>query len=558
MERRTAADAPSAAHRRVRRRDAAATSLLWAAAVFTIAVLLCIIGYILLRGLVSDNVRTYPVVARGASTFAAGDGGALTVLVHRDLRLKDLTLEELRAILAGETANWGLLTGQDIDIVVAGLRPDGRDPAVSAALLPAGAAYVPAVLWKDRPEEVVAAVASARGAVGFLRAAALPARLDRRVRTVPVRSLSVVVDPAVVALKDGRRLAAIGEAGLRDLFAGRVRNWKDLGGPDLPVVLFHPGATGGDFQGFRGLVLGETVPAGDVRGTDGVEALLRLVAATPGAAGIVPFAAAASLETPPILPVERREIRRNLTLAFFVEEPKRAGRVGGVSTIIGNTVLMILLTLLLATPIGVGAAVYLTEYARQGVLVGILRFGTETLAGIPSIIFGLFGYIVFVGFFHWGIGLLSGTLTITLMILPTIVRTAEEAIKSVPASYREGSLALGATRWQTVTRVVLRAASPGILTGVILGIGRAVGETAALILTMGSDYRSIQGLMSSARVLAIHLYILVKEGISFDKAFATAMILIVVILVVNFTATSLIGRMSLMQNTGGNRNGKRR
>ena len=531
-------------HRKVRRMDAAATSVLWASAAFTIGILLCIVGYIVFRGLVSDNRRSYEVIGRGAPSFPLPDGGEGVVIVNRSLRLADLTLEDVRSLLGGETASWGLLSGQDLDVVPVALRDGQGDGTLS---------FAAATLRKDGAEEVVRAVEAAPGAVGFLRADILPPEAARRVKVIPVRSIAIAVDPAVMELTDGRRLASVDEAVLKDLFTGRIANWKSVGGPDLPVRVFRLEPATVESRGFRGLALDGADWAATAAVQPDARTLLRAVASTPGAVGFVPYAEAAGNAAVKLLPVERREIRPNLTLSFFLEEPKRAGKVGGVSTIIGNTLLMILLTLLMATPIGVGAAVYLTEYARQGPLVRILRFGTETLAGIPSIIFGLFGYIVFVGAFHWGIGLLSGTLTVTMMILPTIVRTAEEAIKAVPASHREGSLALGATRWQTVTRVVLRAASPGILTGVILGIGRAIGETAALIFTMGTDYRSIQGLLSSARVLSVHLYILVKEGISFDKAFATAMILIVVILAVNFTATRLIGRMHFMQTTGGGR-----
>jgi phosphate transport system permease protein len=221
--------------------------------------------------------------------------------------------------------------------------------------------------------------------------------------------------------------------------------------------------------------------------------------------------------------------------------------VGGISTIIINTVMMIALTLLFSTPIGVGAALYLNEYAKQGRLLRILRYSTETLAAIPSIIFGLFGYILFVNMLKMGIGLLSGTLTVTIMILPTIIRTSEEAFKTVPMSYREGSLALGATKWQTMTGVVVPAAAPGIITGVILGIGRAVGETAAILFTMGSSYGLAHSLSDSARVLSLHLYILAKEGISFERAFATGAILIFIVLIVNYTTTKLIGRMNRLK-----------
>ena len=188
------------------------------------------------------------------------------------------------------------------------------------------------------------------------------------------------------------------------------------------------------------------------------------------------------------------------------------------------------------------AAVYLVEYAKQGPLVSLLRLGTETLAGIPSIIFGLFGMLFFVDILGFGFGLLSGSLTLTLMILPTVVRTSEEALKAVPASLREGSLALGATKLQTIARVVVPAAASGILTGLILGVGRAVGETAALLFTMGSDYKLAKGLFSSARSLSAHVYLLFAEGISFDRAFSTATVLILIVLAFNLAAKRLVGR----------------
>ncbi|MBN2444258.1 MAG: phosphate ABC transporter permease PstA, partial [Spirochaetales bacterium] len=244
-----------------------------------------------------------------------------------------------------------------------------------------------------------------------------------------------------------------------------------------------------------------------------------------------------------IVKAERREIKPNISLHFLTEEPAKAGRAGGISSIIINTLLMIILTLLIATPIGIGAAIYLTEYAKQGTLISVLRFFTETLAAIPSIVFGLFGYILFVNYFKWGMGLFSGSLTITIMILPTIIRTAEEAFKAVPREYREESLALGATLWKTIRRVVIPSALPGILTGIILAIGRAVGETAAVLFTLGSSPAMAKDIFSSARVLSLHLYILAKEGISFERAFATAFILVVIILIVNTSATVLVGKM---------------
>lgn len=229
---------------------------------------------------------------------------------------------------------------------------------------------------------------------------------------------------------------------------------------------------------------------------------------------------------------------------FLTTAPEDMGREGGIFPSIVGTVYLIVVSLFFAAPIGILAAIYLTEYTPKGRIVNIIRFATETLAGIPSIVFGLFGFaflVIFMGF-SWSI--LSGGLTVAFMILPTIVRTTEEAIKSVPNVYREGSLALGATKWQTVYKIVLPTALPGIVTGIILGIGRAVGETAAVLLTAGSSLNMPTSIMDPARTLSIHLYLLTFDGISFEKAYGTATVLILLILIINLTASYLMNRMA--------------
>lgn len=202
-----------------------------------------------------------------------------------------------------------------------------------------------------------------------------------------------------------------------------------------------------------------------------------------------------------------------------------------------NTFTMTGLTLLIAVPIGIGAAIYLVEYAGRGnKLVGLVRMTTETLAGIPSIVYGLFGYLIFVIALHFGRSMLSGALTLAIMILPTIMRTTEEALKAVPDTYREGSFGLGAGRLRTVFRVVLPSAVPGILSGVILAIGRIVGETAALIYTSGTVPGIPESLMQSGRTLSVHMYALLSEGLYTDQAYATAVVLLVLVLLINALA----------------------
>lgn len=199
-----------------------------------------------------------------------------------------------------------------------------------------------------------------------------------------------------------------------------------------------------------------------------------------------------------------------------------------------NTILMTALSLLIAVPLGVGAAIYLAEYARRGSrLVLIVRLTAETLSGIPSIIYGLFGALFFVIYLGLGLSLLSGAMTLSIMILPLIMRTTEEALLSVPDAYREGSFGLGAGRLRTTFQVVLPAAVPGILAGVILGAGRIVGETAALIYTAGTVPEVVEGLTDSARTLSVHMYALSSEGLYIGQTYATAVVLLVIVAGVN-------------------------
>jgi phosphate transport system permease protein len=227
---------------------------------------------------------------------------------------------------------------------------------------------------------------------------------------------------------------------------------------------------------------------------------------------------------------------------FLLDNPREMGRAGGIFPYLVGTVLLPLVSLVIALPLGVGTAVYLTEYTRESRVTRVIRFGTDCLSGIPSIIFGLFGFIFFVTLMKMGWSLLSGGLTLAIMILPTLIRTSEEAIRAVPNSYREVSCSLGATRWETVVKVVLPNALPGIVTGIMLSIGRAIGETAAVIFTAGSPARMPSGLMDPVRTLSVHFYILAREGISAENAYGTAAVLILSVLLVNLCAYGLMNR----------------
>ena len=210
-----------------------------------------------------------------------------------------------------------------------------------------------------------------------------------------------------------------------------------------------------------------------------------------------------------------------------------------------NTIVMTLVSLLIAVPLGVFSAVYLTEYAKRGnKLVTLVGITTETLSGIPSIVYGLFGYLLFVTKLKWSYSMLAGALTLAIMILPLIMRTTEEALRSVPDSYREGSFGLGAGKLRTVFTVVLPSAVPGILAGVILAIGRIAGETAALIFTAGTVAQIPKNLMGSGRTLAVHLYALWNEGLAAEQSYATAVVLLIIVVLINMLSSFIAKKLA--------------
>ena len=209
-----------------------------------------------------------------------------------------------------------------------------------------------------------------------------------------------------------------------------------------------------------------------------------------------------------------------------------------------NTVFITILTLLIAVPIGIGGSIYLTEYAkRDNPIVNIIRIATETLSGIPSIIYGLFGALFFVKYAHFGLSLLSGAVTLSIMILPLIMRTTEESLLSVPNSYREGAFALGAGKLRTIFKIVLPSAMPGIFSGVILAIGRIIGESAALIFTAGTVAEVAKSVFSSSRTLAVHMYAISGEGLYINQTYATAVVLLILVIGINFLSGLIAKRL---------------
>lgn len=219
----------------------------------------------------------------------------------------------------------------------------------------------------------------------------------------------------------------------------------------------------------------------------------------------------------------------------FLTTPPAGGLSGegGISSAIVTTFYLIGLTIALLVIPGIGTAIYLAEYATDNWVTGAIRYAINTLAGVPSIVFGLFGFALFVTALHFNFSILSGALTLVCLLMPTLISTTEEAIRAVPQYQREAGLALGATKWQTISHIILPAALPGIITGIILCIGRAIGETACLYVTMGGSSAMPTSIFSGGRSLAIHVYYLASETPAIEKAMATAAILVIIIIIIN-------------------------
>jgi len=231
-----------------------------------------------------------------------------------------------------------------------------------------------------------------------------------------------------------------------------------------------------------------------------------------------------------------------VNLEFIFSNPIDSGRAGGIFPMIVSSIYVTLIAGIVATPLGVGAAVYLVEYAGESKITKIIRFGAETLASIPSIVYGLFGLAFFVVSMGLGWSILSGGLVLAIMALPTIFQVSEVTISSIPSSYREGSYGLGATKWQTIYRVVLPAAIPGIATGIILGMTRAISEAAAVMFAVGSALSVPISIFDPGRPLPLHLYVLATEGISLENAYGTAAVLVILVLAVTMITNFLIDR----------------
>lgn len=330
-------------------------------------------------------------------------------------------------------------------------------------------------------------------------------------RRINVFDNVLVVNKEVTKLLNNRKIGAITLDQIEALKNNEIDNWNTLNGPNLTPIYIESASE---------------------------SSLIN----NPGSFSIIRANDFYKMENVDLLSVVYIKSGWNISIDYLLSKAEESGSFGGISSIIINTLIMIILVILISTPIGIGAAVYLSQYAKKGRFNTIIRSGIDLLAGVPSIIFGLFGMLIFVVLFGWSFSLISGSLTLSLMILPTIIRTSEESINSVDKSMIFASRGLGATKIETIFKIVLPAAKNGILTGIILAVGRALGETAALVFTIGSSTDIASNLTSSSRVLAQHIYLTIIEGQSIDQAFSAALVLIILELIINSIAKKMMNK----------------
>ncbi len=514
-------------NQRKRATNAIALGVIKGLSFFAVGLLVLIIGYLAYRG-VYKSERTESDVVPAAIMEKAGIRSPqppVTILANKKSNLKHLSWFTLQNMAVGKVSSLRRISSTDAVFFLYVDEDAVDDLAAMLCISPQQLAERGAVIASR--ERVLEQGRRQDGSVVVL-AGGPDGKAAPKGFLVPVLdSYVVAANPAVTALYDNNRVGTLSMEQAVGLLDGRITDWSELNGGDIPVTLL------------------------DTSSASSMDDAVSALASIDGAVALLPASAyyQALQQGVPIdlLKLERIDRGPNITWAYLTGKTVESGKYGGILTIIGNTFVMVLLTTLIAGPLGIAAAVYLVEYAKKGRLASIIRAGIDVLAGIPSIIFGLFGLLVFVQLFGWSFSLISGTLTVALMILPTIIRTSEEAIHSVDRSLREASIGLGSTRIETIWKVVLPAASNGITTGIILAIGRAVGETAALIYTIGSSTDFVKSLTSSSRVLAMHIYLTITEGQSFDRAFASALVLVVVVLTINFIARALMTSSSRKQ-----------
>ncbi|WP_407918943.1 phosphate ABC transporter permease PstA [Borrelia anserina] len=440
----------------------------------------------------------------------------ITFIVNNSIKTEEITTQDIYNIYNNKISHWGSISDQSIDIVpIASSQSSLPTKIILQTFTKDNQFNKRYINIVESNEKMIETINKTAGAIGYITKEELE-KLDFKkyseIKSLKIRSMSILVGKKTLKKSENAIINTLGLNEIKKLLIGKT-DWNELISKDIKLNI--------------------------IKCPDYNQNVIQAVEKHEGTIAVVPWHSFYKSNAP-FLKLYYMKKSMPLNLNFILSTPRNSGRYGGISYLILNTFYVILLTAIISISIGIATGIMLAEYASNKVLYKTVSMNVDILSSIPAIIFGIFGLIFFVPIF--GMGILSGALTSSLMILPMIIKTTEEALKSIPKSYKYASVALGANKTETIIKILLPASSPGILTGIVLAIGRALGETAILLFTMGTNLGLASTLNEPSRSLTVHLLLLFQEGY-LDKGFATASILIIMILAINLISKFLINRL---------------
>ncbi|WPM06083.1 phosphate ABC transporter permease PstA [Borreliella sinica] len=440
----------------------------------------------------------------------------IAFIVNKNVNIDTISTKDIYNIYNNKISHWGSISDQGIDIIpIANSLESISNKAILRTLTKNNSFNQRYVKLEPSTQKMLQTINSTTGSVGYLTKEefeSLDFKLYPNIKALKTKAMSVLISKKTLTKNENEIITTLGVNEVEKLIKG-TEKWVNLISKDIKLKIIK-------FIGQK-------------------EKIIQTIEQTEGALAIVPWHYFQNIEAP-FIRMHYFDKSSPLNLNFILSVPRDSGAYGGISYLILNTFYVILLTIVISICIGIGTGIMLAEYTSNKVFYKILSMSVDILSSIPAIIFGLFGLIFFVPIF--GMGILSGAITSSLMILPMIVKTTEETFATIPKSYKYASFALGANKTETIIKIMVPAAIPGILTGIVLAIGRALGETAVLLFTMGTNLGLATNLNEPSRTLTVHLLMLFQEG-HLDKGFGTASILVIMVLVINLTSKFLINKL---------------
>ncbi len=489
-------------------------------AYFLTALLIFIIAYILYNSLFYFKKKQTLFLSKAQHfvPFKTEENKEMQIafIVNKNININKISIEDIYNIYNNKISHWGSISDQGIDIIpIANSLDSISSKAILKTLIKNNIFNKRYVKIEPSTKKILQTINSTIGSISYLAKEefeSLDFKLYPNIKALKIKTMSILISKKTLTKNENEIINTLGVDEVEKLIKGKEK-WINLIAKDIKLKI--------------------------IKYLDQEEKIIQTIEQTEGALAIVPWHYFQNTKAP-FIKMHYFDKSSPLNLNFILSIPRDSGAYGGISYLILNTFYVILLTTAISICIGIGTGIMLAEYTSNKIFYKILSMSVDILSSIPAIIFGLFGLIFFVPIF--GMGILSGAITSSLMILPMIVKTTEETFKTIPKSYKYASFALGANKTETIIKIMVPTAIPGILTGIVLAIGRALGETAVLLFTMGTNLGLATNLNEPSRTLTVHLLMLFQEG-HLDKGFGTASILVIMILIINLTSKFLINKL---------------